>query len=575
MNDFRKVRQAMLEAAEPNVFDRAIESAFPSWGLKRRKARVGLAAAEAYHGASRSRRQMSEYHAAKGTPDDELSYDLPTLRERSQEMHRNSMIARGIFGTSATAIIGGGLKLHSMVNDKVLKITRQQAIEFEHAIEAEFYPWAESTYCDITRDTNFYGLQNLAMRMFMVGGDAFALLPMIKEDNMPYELRVQLIEAERVDTPFDKMAEPLIRNGIRFEEAGKPVSIFIADKHPLSIRDRTLEWKEYPVFGATTGRRNVIHVYERLWAGQSRGEPILAPILEPLRVLDRWTEAELMATVISAMFTVFVKSEPPVSGFGPMEGLPEARDSSLSRRPDEDGLKMGNAAIVDLATGEDVSFADPKRPNTTFDIFFAAILKQIGMALEIPYEVLIKHFTASYSASRAAMNEAWRVFTMRRVWFAYRFCQPIYEAFVEEAVLKGRVNLPGFVGGDAMIKQAWLGSRWTGPGRGQIDEMKEAQAAEFKISKKLSTRAIEIANLTGEDWEDVQNQLVREEEYMLSIGLDPNPVETDTFGNEIKPDDEGDEEGEDEGDEEEGDKEGGKKKPPPFAKKKGAEKEEE
>jgi len=59
-------------------------------------------------------------------------------------------------------------------------------------------------------------------------------------------------------------------------------------------------------------------------------------------------------------------------------------------------------------------------------------------------EVLIKHFTASYSAARASLLEAWKFYLNRRHWFAAGFCQPIFEAWFAEAVSLGRIPAPGF-----------------------------------------------------------------------------------------------------------------------------------
>lgn len=42
-------------------------------------------------------------------------------------------------------------------------------------------------------------------------------------------------------------------------------------------------------------------------AGQRRGVPMLAPVLEALKQLGHYTDAEITAAVLSAMFTVFVK----------------------------------------------------------------------------------------------------------------------------------------------------------------------------------------------------------------------------------------------------------------------------
>lgn len=83
-----------------------------------------------------------------------------------------------------------------------------------------------------------------------------------------------------------------------------------------------------------------------------------------------------------------------------------------------------------MEPGEDVVFADPKRPGSGFPGFVEAVATQVGAALEIPKDLLMKAFNASYSASRAALLEAWKAFQMRRQWFTADFCRPIYEIWL-------------------------------------------------------------------------------------------------------------------------------------------------
>ncbi len=97
-----------------------------------------------------------------------------------------------------------------------------------------------------------------------------------------------------------------------------------------------------------------------------------------------------------------------------------------------------------------------------------ALCRQVRVALELPYEILIKHFTASYSASRAALETAWQFFRRRRTWVARRFCQPVYEWVITEAVARGRLVAPGFLE-DPLIRRAWLGAYWNGPARISLD----------------------------------------------------------------------------------------------------------
>ncbi len=149
---------------------------------------------------------------------------------------------------------------------------------------------------------------------------------------------------------------------------------------------------------------------------QYRGVPYLATVIESLKQLTRYTEAELMAAVINAFFTVFVKSESPAETARDFEGVVD--EEAPLETPD---YKLGPGAINILNEGESIEIADAKRPNVNFDGFVSAMAKYIGAALEIPYELLTKSFTSSYSASRAALLEAWKAFKMRRTWFVSRF----------------------------------------------------------------------------------------------------------------------------------------------------------
>ena len=167
---------------------------------------------------------------------------------------------------------------------------------------------------------------------------------------------------------------------------------------------------------------------------------------------------------------------------------------------------------------KDISVADPKRPNTAFDPFVLAILRQTGVALELPFEVLVKHFTASYSAARAALLEAWKFFMTRRYWLSVNFCQPVYEAWMAEAVATGRISAPGFFD-DPLIRRAYCGSEWVGPAKGMIDERAEVEAAQWRVEMGISTLAEETAALTGGDWEKKHVQSAKEFRMRKEAGL--------------------------------------------------------
>jgi capsid protein len=175
--------------------------------------------------------------------------------------------------------------------------------------------------------------------------------------------------------------------------------------------------------------------------------------------------------------------------------------------------------MVDLAPGEKIETASATRPNTAFDAFVLSVLRQVAVGIEIPFEVLIKHFTASYSASRAALLDAYRFFFRERDQFVIDYCQPVWEWAINEAVARGLLEAPGFFD-NPMIRDAWLGCDWVGDGMPQIDPLKEAKAAQ-----EWNTLGIwslqDISAQQNRDFDRTHRQLIREKKMRDDAGLTP------------------------------------------------------
>lgn len=155
---------------------------------------------------------------------------------------------------------------------------------------------------------------------------------------------------------------------------------------------------------------------------------------------------------------------------------------------------------------------------STFDAFTTKLLEMVGSAIGQPYEVLMKHFTSSYSASRAAMLQAWEEYKRRRIWFARDFCQPVYEMWLAEAIAIGRVKAPGFFT-DPLIRKCWCNADWYGPTMTILDPVKDVNGSALRTTYGLSTREREAAELTGTDLEENLEQLAYEQKMIERYGL--------------------------------------------------------
>ena len=516
-----------------NLFDKAIEKISPQLALRRESARLKLRTMRAFQnsgydesGAARNKNSMRGWLASSKTPQEDIDKNIPILRQRSRSLFMSAPLAVSAIKTNRTNIVGEGLRLKSTIDAEFLGMTMDEAAAWQRDAEREFELWAKSKFCDSTRVNNFYEIQQVACMSWLMNGDACVLLEYERPTRaLPYGLRIHLIESDRVSTPHstgnnvylyatDPDTKNRIFNGVEVDSNNRIVAYHICSTYPNSSLYTKKEWKRVKAFGDNTGMPNVLMIYETERAEQYRGVPYLAPVIESLKQLTRYSEAEMMAAVINGFFTVFVTSQKGTSEIA-FTGIVDEEDQISD---DDINYEIGPGIVNILAPGESVEIADAKRPSSNFDAFTTSLAKYVGAALEIPVELLTKHFSSSYSASRAALLEAWKAFRMKRSWLAADFCQPVYELFLTEAIANGRLKAPGFFL-DPLIRAAYCGAQWNGPAQGMIDPVKEVNAAEKRINIGLSTRQKETIEMTGGDFDSNVTQLAREKQLMEAAGI--------------------------------------------------------
>lgn len=501
--------------------DKMVTAVNPNAGLRRQHARMVLSAIDrvkasanaSYEGAGNKRAIRNWRPWASRLPDEEVLPDRETLVARCRDQYKNSPVARGAINVPLLSVVGPGLMPQCRIDREALGLSDEEADAWETNVEMLFEQWSTHTDADATRRENFLSLQSLAYLSYLQSGEVFAFMPLIKRAGTVSDVRVMLVEADRVSTPDSKYDVGSLQSGIEIGTYGEPVAYWIETTAPVPFGTVERTWSRIPAFGYKSGRQNIIHLYKQERPGQRRGIPSLAPVLTCLKQLKDYSDAELTAAVVAGMFTVFVKG----MGTNILDGVTDPQDAS----PDDETVGLGAGAVVRLDPNEDITIANPGRPSAQFEPFIQAVIKQIGMGLNIPYEVLVRSFNASYSASRAAIMEAWRYFSSERKWFVSKFCQPIYEEWLTDMITRGKISAPGF-NSSIQIRRCYCGTNWQGPVPLSIDPEKEVKAAMLRINGNLSTVSEETSTLTGADWVTNFRQRSKEKKFADTLGIGHN-----------------------------------------------------
>jgi hypothetical protein len=233
--------------------------------------------------------------------------------------------------------------------------------------------------------------------------------------------------------------------------------------------------------------------------GQRRGVPILAPVMEHLKQLSRYTHAELMAAVVSGMFTAAITSERPTRC-----PVRSSAEQQVAAAQPTSSYQLGNGAILGLLPGEKLEAVNPGRPNAGFEPFVRAICQQIGAGLGLP--------TSSWSSSSRellgvarALLEAWKrsssAAPTRSRGFASRPTSSGSRRRSRAATSTRRASSP-----TRSCARPGAAPSGTARRRASSTRSKEVEAAELRVAAGFSTRTRETAELTGGNFERFNNK---------------------------------------------------------------------
>ncbi|MBF0141091.1 MAG: phage portal protein [Magnetococcales bacterium] len=443
-----------------------------------------------------------------------LFQDADLIRARSRDLVRRNAWASNAIDSLQSNIVGTGIKPRPTVNDEQL---RDQIVT----------AWNRWTHeADAHGMLDFYGLQSLAVRAMVEGGEVLVRLRnRLPSDGLSVPLQIQLLEPEHLPSSLNQTLPNgnIIRSGIEFDKIAQRTAYHLYREHP---GERSL----YGGFNSTpvpVPASEIIHMMKVGRPGQLRGEPWITQAIIKLHELDQYDDAELVRKKAAALIAGFIKTPAPEY----------ATDNTVD---DVDDYGVMNTVwtpgtLQVLREGEEITFSEPADVGGSYEPFMRFQLRAIAVAIGVTYEQLTGDLTGvNYSSIRAGMVEfRRRMEQLQQNVIIHQFCRPIFARWMDQAVLSGALKIPGYV----KNKHIYQSAKWIAQGWAWVDPQKEFNAVIMAIRSGLLSREAALATY-GFDAEEMDRVIAisNNRADRLGIILDSDPRYRTKTGAAIPPD---------------------------------------
>jgi len=429
-----------------------------------------------------------------------------TIVARTRDIVKNDGWASGTITRILDNAVGANFRPISKPDFKALAnysglktFDERWAYDFAQWLDAAYRAWAlgRGRWADVSRNLTVPQMFRLAFRHKLVDGDALGLLRWMPERIRPgraqYATALQLIDPDRLSNPQISFDQRYLRGGVEIDDDGVAIAYHIRRGHQNDIWaagdsmlwdriERETDW----------GRPIIVHDYEHDQASTHRGGAgILTPVLHRLRMLFDYDVAELDSSLLNAIFSAYIESpfdQEFVDGaFGGDEKLNAYQaERAEYHRLNRITIPGTGASMTKLFPGEKMGQVQAARPNANFAAFEAAVLRNVASASGVSTQQVSNNWAdVNYSSHQGALQEFFKTLSRRRDEFSEGFCQPVREAFVEEAMEMDEPPLPAGAPEFMECAAAYARAKWIGPARGWTNPVDEVKGAVLGMDAAL------------------------------------------------------------------------------------------
>jgi len=398
----------------------------------------------------------------------------PLVRGRARHLRMNDPHASNAASIYRVGLVGYGVTPASPDSEAV----------------AAFIEWAG--------DTGFATLQGEVADALTTDGEALLIF---RTDDSG-RLRLQHVPAEQLDESLtvDLSGGGYIAGGVEFDTDDQAVAYHFRPARPTD---------QFQTYSPATRipAADVIHLYRRLGAGQTRGLSMFAPVILALNEHSQLADANLVTAKIQAMLTAFLIDLNGTGAGGPFS------DATSGNPFDELSLEPGTMRV--LPPGYDVRFSTPQQMHASVDLMGVS-LRAIAAGLQIPEFLLSGDMRGvNYSSARTALVQfRQHLEALQHTLLVPSFFGPIWRRWHLLETLRGTFPM-----GEAPPVE------WHFPAPPWVDPLKDAEATALLIDRGLISRRMAVAALGySVDALDTEIAADRAREKALGLAFPTSPV---------------------------------------------------
>lgn len=495
---------------------------------------------DAFTGGSRQDRAMALWSPPLKSVDADILPEKSLVDARVRDTLRNDAFVAGGANLHRDGIVGSMFLLNAKPDATVLGLDDVWEEEFQAEVEAKFTLWAEGEdyWIDAARKNGLTALTRLVIGVNVMAGEVLASVEWGRDPGRPFSTMIQMIDLDRLSTPPEQGYNKRVRGGVLSDIYGAPQGYYIRKAHPSDfLNSESYEWKFVPA-RKPWGRLQIIHILEQSRPEQTRGISDMVTALKELRITKSFRDIVLQNAVVNATYAAAIESELPSETIFAQLGGGNPSEADVARATTNwatgylsavnayagsaRNLQIDGVKIPHLFPGTKLTLHPAGQGGPLGTDFESSLLRYISSAMGVSYEQLSHDWSQlNYSSGKMATGEIRKGMAARKRLIADRFATSVYRLWLEEAINTGQIasmprRAPSFYEG--LNAAAYTRCDWVGASYGQIDELKETQAAALRVKVGLSTLEIENGRL-GQDWRKVLKQKAREKKVAEALGL--------------------------------------------------------